>query len=303
MAFKGNPILFYDVGVWGKLGYAVANFGPYTKSANSTIRKFVERIGRNLQAIMQHSDVRTATPPSLNTIIDIHKLCMLARDILSAESVQENEIQDEPGHNDPAFEPFLVYPTPYFMVRNPWMKAYAECAFGALSELMQSSENNNPLNLDQATAGMAGMYVTRLYRMFCIELLKINPKDPSFPTKTPAQGIVQPDWRAFTLTPEQIYNYAPSKWFTATELIDTIPPQDDIPSAFDLLPVSQGIPVPELPPLGPYPFPSPDSQADGAPDPATLKPAAQASSQSGASAQMAPGQSSSTMPAAPGGAL
>ena len=300
MAFKGNPVLFYDVGVWGKMGYAVPNFGPYIKSANSTIRKFVEAIGRNLQAIMHHPDARVASPPSINTIINIHKLCMRARDLLDSEHVEENEFQDEPAHNDPAFEPFLVYPTPYFMVRNSWMKSYCECALGALSELMQSSENNNPMNIDVATAGTAGMYITRLYRMFCIELLKINQKDPAFPTKSPATGVVQPNWGAFTLTAEQIYAYAPSKWFTPTELIDTIPPQDDVPSAFDLLPISQGLPVPELPVLGPYPFPSPDSQADTAADPSTLKPAPAANT-SAAVGQVPAGGSTSTMPAPPGG--
>ena len=56
MAFKGSPVLFYDVGVWGKLGFGVPNWGKRMTSANMVILELVEVLGRNLQAMMLHPD-------------------------------------------------------------------------------------------------------------------------------------------------------------------------------------------------------------------------------------------------------
>jgi hypothetical protein len=269
MAFKGSPVLFYDVGVWGKLGFGVPNWGKRMTSANMVILELVEVLGRNVQAMMLHPDALTRSPPSINTIIDIHKLVLRARSLLATEQVVDNQLRMEPTHAQPDKQSFLVFPTPIFMVRNRWMKTYCYYVMNALSEAMQSTENDNGFEITQVFAGIVGQPIVRLYKRMAVELLQISPTDASVPKD--AQG--NPNWYAFTLSQQQIMAYAPSTWFTPTELIDTVSPIDDIPSAYDLEPLTNGIPIPELPALNPYPFVVSDSEADTAADPATLQPA------------------------------
>ena len=54
--FGTDEILWYNVGEWGNMGYAVPNFGNDPTSLNATICKLVSLMGRNLSAVMHHSD-------------------------------------------------------------------------------------------------------------------------------------------------------------------------------------------------------------------------------------------------------
>src|SRR5258708_15078778 len=120
----------------------------------------------------------------------------------------------------------------------------------ALSEAMQSTENDKGFEITQVFAGIVGQPIVRLYKRMAGELLQISPADPTVPKDKNGN----PNWYAFTLTQDQIMAYSPSTWFTPTELIDTVSPIDDIPGAYDLEALSNGIPIPELPGLNPYPF-------------------------------------------------
>src|SRR5262249_19424547 len=158
---------------------------------------------------------------------------------------------------------------PLFMSRNRWMKTSCHYVMNALSEAMQSTENDNGFEITQVFAGIVGQPIVRLYKRMAVELLQISPADAS----VPKDKVGNPNWYAFTLTADQINAYSPSTWFTPTELIDTVSPIDDIPSAYHPEPLTNGIPIPELPALNPYPFVVVDSEADTAADPATLQPA------------------------------
>ena len=68
------------------------------------------------------ADARLRTPPSINTLTRIHKLCTRARSILASRAVPAATLNMETAHALPAPEEFLVYPTPYFKVRNQWLK-------------------------------------------------------------------------------------------------------------------------------------------------------------------------------------
>ncbi|MDE2426740.1 MAG: hypothetical protein KGO96_12635 [Elusimicrobia bacterium] len=238
--FAGNPILWYNVGVWGQLGFAVPNPGQRQVSANSTILDLVSIIGRNLQAIMVHDDASLRRPPSINTLIRVHKLCMRVRQIIGGRAVPAGTPNMEPAHNVPDTEPFRVFPAPFFQVRNGWMREYAQLAFGAISEAMQHTDNGQPFEIGVAFAGLLGQYFQRIYRLMSTELFGISVAMASDP--------------AFVLTDAQIAAYDPTKWFTQTELIDTVPALGNQPSAYDLQPLSEGIIVSQLPALQPYPF-------------------------------------------------
>jgi hypothetical protein len=234
-----DAFLWYNVGEWGKYGLAVPNFGNDTRSQNDTIRYLTDVLGRNLQAVMWHPDARLRTPPSINTLTRIHKLCTRARSILSGRAVPSATLNMETAHALPAPEEFLVYPTPYFKARNQWLKQYAGLILLALTEAIQHQENARPLEISEAFAGLIGQYVQRVYRLMVTELFRVPLADAS-----------KPD---FTLTDAQLAAYNPSAWFTSTELLDTVAPLDDWPTEDDLEVLTNGIPISHLPVLGRWP--------------------------------------------------
>ena len=234
-----DAFLWYNVGQWAEHGLAVPNWSDDNKSQNGAIRDFVQVVGRNLQAIMWHTDARLSTPPSINTLTRVHKLCTRARQLLANAAVAPNTPFMESAHALPAPEEFLVYPVPYFKVRNAWMKRWCGLALLALTESMQHQENARALEISTAFAGLVGQYVQRIYRDMATTLLMVPIADAS-----------KAD---FTLTDAQLNAYDPSKWFTSTELIDTVPDLQGWPTEDKLRVLTDGIPIGYLPTLGPYP--------------------------------------------------
>lgn len=255
-----DAFLWYNVGDWGRFGLAVPNFSDDTQSQNDTIRYLTDVMGRNLQAILWHPDANLRTPPSINTLTRIHKLCTRARSILAARAVPAATLNMEPAHALPAPEEFLVYPTPYFKVRNQWLKQYAGLILLSLTESMQHQENARPLEISQAFSGLIGQYVQRVYRLMATELFRI-----------PLEDAAKPD---FTLSEEQLRTYDPSAWFTSTEMIDTVPPHEDRPTEDDLAVLTNGIPISHLPVLGRWPSgPTASSSGAGTPTGESFAPA------------------------------
>src|SRR5437870_2801422 len=99
--FKTDQALWYNSGIWGKLGYAVPNFGDDPTSLNSAIYYLTSVMGRNLSAVMQTADADLRTPPRINTLIRIHKLVVRARGILSGRAVPPGTPEFEATHSAP----------------------------------------------------------------------------------------------------------------------------------------------------------------------------------------------------------
>ncbi|HEV3023806.1 MAG TPA: hypothetical protein VGX76_15130 [Pirellulales bacterium] len=272
MSFSGSPVLFYDVpvgGTWGKLGFGVPNWGIRKVTRNGTILDFVNVVGRELQAIMLTDDALSTRPPTINRIIDINKLIVAGRALLVSEAVKDNQpvMEGEKATND--VEAFLLYPTPIFRVRNRWMKRYAVLTMHALSEAIQSTENGtSPFEISNDFKDSVGQYFDRILQLVCTGLLRIDPSDPA--SGVPQNKYGFPDWSKFVLIESQIMSYS-RKWFTSTERVDVCYPTGDIPSDFDLTTLTAGIPISEIPKLGPFPFAVEDSTVDGMVDDATLE--------------------------------
>lgn len=234
-----DAFLWYNVSGWKDYGLAIPNCSDDTRSQNATIRDLVQTTGRNLQAIMWHADSRLRVPPSINTLTRMHKLCIRARSILVSRMVPSGTPFDESAHSIPAPEDFLVFPVPYFKVRNTWLKMYAGLILTGLSDAMQHTENARPLQVSTIFAGLFGQYVQRVYRMMAIELLQVP--------------LEVANAESFTLTDEMLRAYNPAEWFTQTEMIDTVPPLENWPTEDQLFPITEGIPASSLPELGRWP--------------------------------------------------
>jgi len=253
MSFQTDQALWYNNGVWGELGYAVPNFGNDATTLNGTIHRMVSVIGRNLSAVMHHGDADLRVPPSINTLTRIHKLILRGRTILASRDVESGEYDMEPVHSTPAPLVHEIYPVPYFKVRNPFMKEYCGLILNSLSEAMQHTENRKSYEISTAFSGLVGQYLHRVYRLMATELFGVSDEA--------AKAL------DFTLTDEQLASYDPSKYFTSTELIDTVPPLSMVPTEDDLRILTDGIPATMLVGLSRYPsgqgVTAPTSSASG----------------------------------------
>ncbi len=239
MLFKTDQALWWNNGVWGELGYACPNFGNDGHSLNNGITYLVDVIGRNLQAIMHHPDVDLRTPPTINTLTRIHKLIVRSRAILSGRDVEPGEPDMEAVHSSPAGEVFLIYPVPYFKVRNKFLKQYCGLILNSLAEAMQHTENRKAFEISTGFSGIMGQYLHRVYRLMATELFGIDPEV--------AKAL------DFMLTNEDLRGYDPGQWFTSTEMVDTVPDLNQVPTEDDLVVLTNGIPATLLVGLAKYP--------------------------------------------------
>jgi hypothetical protein len=261
--FPSEAILWYNVGRWGQLGYAVPNFLGNTQSMNKTILNLVDVVGRNLFTLMQAPDANLRTPPTINTITKIHRLIVRVRALLASRQVANGTPRMEIDHAAPAWADFTIYPAPYWRVANSWLQTYATLVMYALGTMCGHSENGNPLDISISFSGLVGQYFQKIYYMMNTELLGIDPQKASDP--------------AFTLTAAQLAAYDPSQWFTSTELVDTPPQPSSVPppdmAATQVL--ARGIPASML--VGLQSFPTGSSVPLGATGPTnSATPAAKA---------------------------
>jgi len=239
MPINTDAILWYNVGKFGDLGYAVPNFSNDVGSLNPTIINFTNMIGQNLFAIMHHEDVDLRTPPSINTIRRVHKLYLRFGQLINARAVPPEKNNLEPIHIQPAGDTFKVYPIPYFRMRNRFLQEWAGLAMMALAEAMQHSENAKAMEISTKFAADIGKYFKRLYRNMAADLFG----------KTPDQLSQE----GFILTEADLGGYDPSKFFTSTEMVDTVPHLGHRFTEDRLGVLREGIVVTSLPELTPWP--------------------------------------------------
>ena len=248
--FRTDQALWYKNGVWGDLGYAAPNCGDNTATLNAGIAYLVSAVGRNLFAVMHHKDADLCVPPSINTLTRIHKLVIRARTILGSREVLPGKPQMEAGHVSPAPQDFLLFPVPFFRVRNPWLAEYCGLTLNAIADAMQDTENRAPYDFTTAFSGRVGQYLGRIYKLMSVELFQVplaTAQDP-----------------AFILTDAMLAGYNPANWFSSTEMVDTAPPVSDTPTEDDLAVLRAGIPASQIVGLVRWPTGTPEPGAIGA---------------------------------------
>jgi hypothetical protein len=77
------------------------------------------------------------------------------------------------------------------------------------SGAMQHTENRREMEISTGFAGQVGQYVKRVYQNMCIELFSKTRDEATTP--------------GFLLTDDELASYNPAAFFTATEMVDTVP--------------------------------------------------------------------------------
>lgn len=238
-AINTDSILWYNVGDFGTMGYAVPNWSDDVATNNVTIRELVDLVGQNLSLVMHGDDARLRTPPSMNTIQRVHNLYVRTGSILQGRARKDSDLLFESTHSTPALEVFRVYPVPYFKVRSAWLKRWCELVLRCIGEMMQHSENSRSDEITIHFAEVVGKYMARIYINMATELFGVSRADAEKP--------------GFLLTPEQLGAYNPSVFVTSTERIDTVAPMREILTEDAMVVIRSGILVTQLPNLVPYP--------------------------------------------------
>lgn len=242
MSFRTDEILWYNPpgASWGELGYAAPNVGDDTHTLNNSIAYLVGVMGRNLSAVMHHVDTDMRRPPSINTLIRVHKLITRARSIISSRAVPHNKLRMEPLHATPAPEAFLIFPVPYFKVRSPYLKEWCGLILNAISEACQHTENKIEYEFSTEFAGLIGQYLRRVYVRMATELLGVP--------------LIEAEADNYTISDAVFGSYDPTKYFTTTELIDTVGILSELRTEDDLEVLTNGIPAHQLVGLGTWPL-------------------------------------------------
>ena len=228
-----DAVLWYNVEEFGKAGYAVPNWSNDIGSLNPSIIELVQLAGQNLFNIMHHADADSRTPPSINTLKRVHKLYLRLAAILAGRAIPPGQDDMETDHVRPAGEIFIVYPCPYFNVRNRFMRQWAGWAFMMIAEMMQHTENRKEIEISTNFAGDIGQYLRRIYTNMAIELFQKDKLIAEAP--------------GFALTDEDFAAYNPAAYFTSTEMTDTVPRLDRVFTEDQLEFLRQDIPVTQLP--------------------------------------------------------
>jgi hypothetical protein len=239
MITDSDAILWYNVGVFGDLGYAVPNASNDVGSLNVNIVDFVQLAGANLFNILHHEDVDLRIPPSINTLKRVHKLVVRSSQVLTGRAVPPGKDNMETVHVRPGGETFLVYPVPYFRVRNPFLKRWGGLLLMMLAEAMQHTENRKQVEISTDFAGLMGQYLMRIYRNMAIELF--------------GKTVTQVETPGFVLLDADFGGYNPGAFFTSTEMTDTVPSLGNVYTEDQLDTLRAGIPVSSLPALQPWP--------------------------------------------------
>lgn len=234
-----DAVLWYNVGIFGEIGYGVPNPSDDVGSLNPQIIDLVNVIGRNLFNLMHHEDVDLRIPPSINTLRRVHRLYIRAGQILAGNAVPPGQNNMETMHVNPGGEVFKVYPVPFFRVRNRFMKRWANWIMISLAEAMQHTENRKAMEISTLFAGGVGQYFTRIYQNMAIELFG----------KTRDEAMRE----GFLLTEADLTGYNPQAFFTSVEMVDTVPALNYVLTEDRLKVLSEGINVTDLPALQPWP--------------------------------------------------
>ena len=236
---NSDSALWYDVGIFGELGYAVPNPSDDFGTLNPTIEEFVSGAGSQLFVIMHHPDADMRSPPRLNTLMRIHRLYLSCSRLLNGRMVPSNELDMEAKHIQSGAQVFRLHPCPYFQVRNPYLRRWAGYTMLMLSEAMQHTENRRPIEISQDFAGLMAQYLRRIYHEMSIELFGKMREEVREPT--------------FLLQDADFKAYNPADSFPSTEALDTVPSISRVLTEDQLAVLRNGIPTTQLPNLKPWP--------------------------------------------------
>ncbi len=192
-----NAPLAYINGIFdGNRGYATPFMSPgHLVTNNKDIKDLVDTFGFLLFEAMQLPDVWIASAPDIGFIKTVGKAIDRFRMIVSARMLPDGQAAPRGALIAPSQEPFMIFPIPYFNIRNAWARRWAWNGMMALAEAMRHQNNALLMGFDSTLGGLMSMYTELTYKQIAVEMLGLpapvallpGQAIPPVPTITEAQ--------------------------------------------------------------------------------------------------------------------
>ena len=236
---SSDAILFYNVGMFGTLGYGVPNWANKSVTLNTTVKDMCDMWGKALSDIMHTDDAMLPRPPSMNVVFGMHQAFVRSAQILRNAAVAENQFFFEPGHSTPTPKIFRVYPAPCFKVVNKWLSRWCENVMRCISHMMQHTENRRQDDVSEEFTQEVGTWLNRIYVDMAADLFKVPIEEARAP--------------GFLLTKAHFDAYAPTKHVLVAERSNVVAPVRSALTEDSRKVIYEGILVTQLPKLSGYP--------------------------------------------------
>ena len=231
--FSNNSPPWYNNGVWGQLGCAIAQPGRYLQTCNEDIWDFVDTAGAQLfSAIWRFGDRVKRAPLRRECAWAYYSLLAQGLKRLSDMTVVDGASDPPSAKINPSYEMFTVYPVPFYGRLgnvNPWLRYAVKKTFEMLTEAMQHPDNTRANGVTQGflevvSAPLLDMMVDFAtthfgYTRDQVLILPATPATP--PTITSATSAIP----GFTFTipdvrwgRDPVQGYSPRRYVMSSEL-------------------------------------------------------------------------------------
>lgn len=230
LEYESMSVWWWDNGIWGKAGYALANDGGKPSSGNETIRKLVKFIGAELFNLMHRPDVRFSRPFNADWLFALNKMLALGIKRMSDISVGWTDTREgDARHATNTPQSFTLYPVPHFGGRIRQEDALQWCGqiLVMLSEMMQHSDNDYDDNVTDLFTSMVQEDLLRIQKDLSMKYLN-----------TTRAEVDAPAWAGPASDAFSAGNYQPDSLFTEREMIEERMPDQWWPTTNDLTPIA-----------------------------------------------------------------
>jgi len=172
--FGSDRPLLYDVDPWNKLGFAVPNFRNVLNTANLSIWRLADEIGKAQLRICTHIDAQRTQYPSINTVQRIGKVLNRIKSVLSTRQKTSIDPRVEEEHARSDGKPWNLHPVPFFTsdyMQNGWIQEYNRLTMIGLTNIYQHSDNNMALTITEEFASHVWQYFREISILVGTELL------------------------------------------------------------------------------------------------------------------------------------
>lgn len=235
LEYESMSLWWWNNGIWGDAGYALANDGGKPASGNETIRNIVDFVGAELFSLMHQPDVRFSRPFNAEWLYALNKMLTLGIKRMSDITVGWTDTREgDSDHATNTSQSFTLYPVPYFGGRIRQSDSLKWCGqiLVLLSEMMQHSDNGYDDNVTDMFTSMVQEDLLRVQKDMAMKYLSAS-----------REAVEAPDWPGPAADAFSKPNYNPESLFTSRELTEERMPTRWWPTTNDLTPIN-GIAAP-----------------------------------------------------------
>lgn len=232
--FGTDEPLWWDNGIWGEAGYAIANPGGKTWSKNTVVTGLVRFMGRELFALMHQPDVRFTRPPNKEFLFEVNKMIRLGMKRTADRSIGFNDERLDGVHATSTPGVFVVYPVPFFgeRIRQANVREWCHIILLTLSEVMQHSDNDYDADITDFLTSVVHERLHRIQYLLATTFLGVD-----------RDTAIADDYRI----PDEAFAgdaYKPESLFTNSEMVEERHPLRWWPTENDLSKI-RAIPITE----------------------------------------------------------